>query len=94
MQTDLPAVVVYDGTTYTGTRSTLKSHDILAREALRGVYEFSVYLRFADLGAVPDVTVGPTAVTVAGVQYRLLAIEQDPSGRGIRFDLGEKYAVR
>ena len=88
---DLPVTVVVGGASCRGSRSTVRREALLVDEGLRQQYRFSVYVRTADLSAVPTLR---STLTVAGVTYRMLNMTLADDGRMYRLDLGEQYAAR
>jgi hypothetical protein len=86
---DLPVAITVGSATISGTRMTLRRDVVLADEGLRQNYRFSVYVRFADLAAVPALR---TKATIGGVSYRILRLTASDDARLYRLDLGEEYA--
>jgi len=85
---DLPVTVTVSGSSYTGTRMSVKQMRESASEGLRDRYVFSVYLVLADLASVPDVD---DLISIGGTEYLVLAKDTDDAQDILRLDLAEKY---
>jgi hypothetical protein len=86
---DVPVTVTFEGSDYTGTKSTLDRQKQPEPEGESSIYRFSVHLKLDDLATEPQIW---DPVTIAAVTYVILEKSIDGVDQVIRLDLGEEYA--
>ncbi len=86
---DLPVSVTFGGVTRSCTRSSLGLRTVLENEGLREEYRFSVHTKLSDWASAPD---KDSVVTIAGTDYRVLAVQDGNADRCRRLDLGEEFS--
>jgi hypothetical protein len=85
---DIPIAVTVSGTSYTGTRMSVRQVRESASEGLRQKYAFSVYLLISDLAALPDVD---DLVTIDGDDYLIIGKDTGDARDILRIDLMEEF---
>jgi len=85
---DLPVTVTVSGTSYTGTRMSVRQARESASEGLRNTYVFSVYLLLSDFSTPPDVD---NLITISGTEYLVIGKDTDDAQDILRLDLAEEF---
>ncbi len=89
MAGDLSQAVTFAGSPYTMIRDSVDERHIPDVEGLRINYRFSLWLKQSDFDTSPTVN---DIIDIAGTEYRVLQISDDPLGAIRRLDVGEKFA--
>jgi hypothetical protein len=85
---DIPVTITLSGSSYTGTRMSVRQARDSALEGQRDRYAFSVYLLISDLSALPSVD---DLATIASVEYLIMGMDTDDIQQILRLDLAEKF---
>ena len=85
----LPTTYTFDGTSYTGARSSVAIDRLIMDAGRLDSYEFTLMTDKSDFTTEPAVD---DIITISSTKYRVLAREEDAAGLGLRLHLGHRFS--